>query len=415
MTENDSQPVSPADSPQPSSSVGARFARVLGRLRSIQRIKGILVDAWYPLMMFAVSRAGLMLLSYLTLGTHRISPGLRRFPNNLFLDGFARWDSGWYGGMVDQGYIAPTAIAAGVQRNTALFPFYPIVVRAMKLLVGDTWLAGLLVSNIAFLAATVMLHKLVAKRLGDECARRAVVLACVAPFSVFFMAVYSESLFFALAIGAFLAAERRHWLWAGILAALAGATRVNGFLIVPALALLYLEQIEFKLGRIRWDVVFVAIGLLGPVAHLTFLWLRYGSPLEFWNAQYVHGWAKEVPLSAALNELAMGIKPSMLAIGRGASLTFVQLLSPAFLIVLVAWGLWKKKIAWSYAMWSVLMTASAFSKWTSAGRYVSVVFPMYILMAIVGERPTLYHGLLALSCVLAAHQQVLFALWRWVA
>ncbi len=405
----DIPPVSSMNTPQRSSSVAPRFANGMGR------IKSVLLDAWYPLMMFLVSRAALTLLSYLSLGAHRISPGLRRFPDNLFLDGFARWDSGWYGGMVDQGYIDPSAITAGVQRNTALFPFYPLVVRAVKVLVGNTWIAGMMVSNLAFLAAVVMLYQLVSKRWDESCARRAVVLACVAPFSVFFMSVYSESLFFGLAIGAFLAAERRHWLGAGVLAALAGATRVNGFLIVPALALLYLEQIEFKLGRIRWNAVFVVVGLLGPLVHLTFLWLRYGSPFEFWHAQYVHGWGQEVPISAALTEFVAGIKPSMLVIGRGASLTFVQLLTPAFLVVLVAWGVWKKKIAWSYATWSILMTASAFTKWTSAGRYVSVVFPTYILMAILGERPTLYHGLLALSCVLAAHQQVLFALWRWVA
>jgi hypothetical protein len=219
----------------------------------------------------------------------------------------------------------------------------------------------------------------------------------------------------AFAIAAFFAGERRHWLWAGIFAALAGATRVTGFLVLPALALLYLEQRDFRLSRIRWDAIFLLVGAFGPLAHLAFLWIRYGSPFEFWHAQYVHGWGKEVPLSAALQEIKAGITPSMLAIGRGTSLTFVQILSPAFLVLVVGWAVWKKKLAWSYATWSVLMAASAFTKWTSAGRYASVVFPVYIAMAALGERPTPYHILLALSCALAAHQQVLFALGKWVA
>ncbi len=415
MTPDQSQTPTLESRPTPAERNGTDANPTMPVRRKISKTRIVRSDDWYPLMVFLVSRAGFMLLSYLSLGTHRISSGLRGFRHNLFLDGFVRWDSSWYGGLVDHGYIAPTAIAKGVQRNTALFPLYPLVVRWVKLAVGNTWIAGLLVSNLAFLAATIMLHQLVLRRFGEACARRAVVLLCVAPFSVFFMAVYSESLFLALAIGAFFAAERRHWLAAGILAALAGAARANGFLIVPGLALLYLEQIEFKLGSLRWDALLVAVGLVGPLAHLTFLWLRYGSPFEFWHAQYVLGWASEAPVSGALSELADAIRPSMLAAGRGASLTFVQLLSPAFLLLIVSWGVWKRKIAWSYAMWSVLTTASAFTKWTSAGRYVSVVFPLYILMAVLGERPTLYHVLLALSCVLAAHQQILFALGRWVA
>jgi hypothetical protein len=219
----------------------------------------------------------------------------------------------------------------------------------------------------------------------------------------------------ALAIGAFYAGERRRWLWAGVLATLAGITRVNGFLILAGLALLYLEQIEFRLARIHWNALFLIVGAVGPLVHLGFLWIRYGSPFEFWHAQYVHGWGKEVPVSAALAEIWAGINPTLLASGRGASLTFVQILSPAFLLVVVAWGVWKKKLAWSYATWSVLMAASAFTKWTSAGRYVAVVFPVYFGLAAIGSRATIYHIVLALSCVLAAHQMILFSLWRWVA
>ena len=383
--------------------------------RRLERLWSLTREVSYPLLVFFVSRASFVLLSYLAIGTHHVSPGFRAFPGNLFLDGFVRWDSAWFGGLVDDGYILPKAVVASAQRNTAIFPLYPMVVRAFKYLVGNTWIAGLLVSNLAFLAATILLYKLVAKRLDMESARRAVVLFCVAPFSVFFMAVYSESLFVLLAIAAFYAGERRSWLWAGVFAALAGATRVNGFLILPALALLYLEQIEFKPRRIGWGALFLLVGALGPIVHLTFLWARYGSPFEFWHAQYVHGWGKEVPISAAFDEIKAAIKPSNLIIGRGASLTFVQILSPAFLLIVIAWGVWKKKIAWSYATWSLLMAASSYTKWTSAGRYVAVVFPVYVAMAALGARASLYHVLLALSCVLAAHQQVLFSLCRWVA
>ena len=53
------------------------------------------------------------------------------------------------------------------------------------------------------------------------------------------------------------------------------------------------------------------------------------------------------------------------------------------------------------------MTASVLAKWTSAGRYLSVVFPVYVAAAVLGEREALYYLIVALSCVLAAHQQIL--------
>lgn len=388
-----------SDAPKP--------AQVLGRFTQF--------PISFPLCVVAVTRLAFVLLSYLSIGAHHPSPALRAFPNNLFLDGFARWDSDWYAALIDKGYVAPAAIVADVQRNTAFFPLYPLLSRAVRAVVGDTWLAGLLVSNLAFAVAAVLLYRLVLVRNGKECAQRAVVLLCVAPFTVFFMAVYTESLFIALALAAFFAAERNRWLWAGVLAGLAGATRVNGILLVAALAILYLEQRNFRLSQIRWNFLFLTIGIVGPGAYLLFLWWQYGSPFEFWHAQYVHGWGREVPLSAAFQEIGSSLVPSQLAAGRGTSLTFVQIFNPLLFALVTAWAVWKRKIPVAYAVWALLMTASAFSKWTSAGRYAAVIFPAYIAMAASGERTFAYYLFIAISCALAAHHQILFALGKWVA
>jgi len=78
--------------------------------------------ARYPTMVFLVTRVSLLLLGYLTLGKFAVAPSIRPFPSNLLLDGFFRWDSDWYAHIVDQGYIAPAAIVAGQQRNTASSP-----------------------------------------------------------------------------------------------------------------------------------------------------------------------------------------------------------------------------------------------------------------------------------------------------
>ena len=59
-------------------------------------------------------------------------------------------------------------------------------------------------------------------------ARLAVLVTALAPMSFFLSAVYSESLYLALSVGLFYAARRGRFLTAGLLAALAAATRSAG-------------------------------------------------------------------------------------------------------------------------------------------------------------------------------------------
>src|SRR3989338_4434316 len=84
-----------------------------------------------PLMIFLVNRLGLILLVYLSLVMIPVGlpPGVwRAYPENLVLDGWFRWDSGWYARIAQHGYNnAPNAYC---QRDTAFFPLYPLLVMA---------------------------------------------------------------------------------------------------------------------------------------------------------------------------------------------------------------------------------------------------------------------------------------------
>ena len=68
----------------------------------------------------------------------------------------------------------------------------------------------------------------------------ALLLVAFFPAALFFSAVYSESLFLLLSVGAVLAARQGRWAWAGALAALAALTRNSGVLLLVPLALLFL-------------------------------------------------------------------------------------------------------------------------------------------------------------------------------
>ena len=125
-------------------------------------------------------------------------------------DVWARWDSVWFLRIAEHGYGAASGAAA------AFYPLYPLTLAGLgRALGGHFVVAGIVVSLTATYVAFLLLHRLAEERLGADGARRAVLYLAVFPMALFLQAVYSESLFLALTVAAFLLAERNRWLAAG--------------------------------------------------------------------------------------------------------------------------------------------------------------------------------------------------------
>src|SRR5205085_3599106 len=116
----------------------------------------------------------------------------------------------------------------------------PLLIRATGFIVRSPLIGGLLVSLSAFLVALYLLHRLASLELGRETATLAVTLVAVFPAAYCFSAVYSESLFLALSVGAIYGARLGRFGWACAAGALAAATRSAGLVLLVPIALLYL-------------------------------------------------------------------------------------------------------------------------------------------------------------------------------
>lgn len=157
----------------------------------------------------------------------------------------ARWDAAWYLVIAHYGYRPE--FGAMTASRTAFFPLYPLGVRLLTSFALAPVIAGVLLSVAALAAGLYGLHRLttleVARlrlREGGEVARLVVLLTAFAPMAFYFSAVYSESLYFALSVWVFLCARRGRWAAAATLAALAGATRSTGVVLMVPLILIYL-------------------------------------------------------------------------------------------------------------------------------------------------------------------------------
>ena len=154
---------------------------------------------------------------------------------NLFWDGFARYDAGWYHGIASQGY----AYVEGGRSNLAFFPVYPMLMRSGGWLLGgrqeDYYFAGIVVSWLAFCTAMMVLYRLALLDLPGPAALRSLMYAAAFPFAYFFGVVYSESVFFLALVTTAYALRTQRWLLAAVAGAVLTATRVTGVMALPGL------------------------------------------------------------------------------------------------------------------------------------------------------------------------------------
>ena len=134
-----------------------------------------------------------------------------------------------------------------------------------KILPGGDVFAGLLL-NLVLGAIFILLVGLMARRLfTTKVAARAMVLTALFPGSFVLSFAYSEALMLVLVAGCLVLLMDRRWLWAGLLAGLATASRPNGIAIVASCIVAAAVAI---IQRREWKSLLAP--LLAPVGWISF-------------------------------------------------------------------------------------------------------------------------------------------------
>jgi len=248
----------------------------------------------YPLAVGVLSR----LLAFAiagTIGLVRREPG--QSPGEALLAPLGAWDGIWYQRIADYGYDPTVAHGNGV----AFSPLYPLMMRALARLADISYLlAGVLISTACFLAALVLLHRLVARRSGERAARTVVWLTAFFPVAFVFSSAYTESLYLLLTVASFALLEARRFAGACLAGVLAVLTRPTGIMLVPALVLRLWRDRGRRLSA--GFLVRVAPVALLPIAYVAFgayLYYRTGDPFATQSAQSA-GWGRGANLLLVL-------------------------------------------------------------------------------------------------------------------
>jgi hypothetical protein len=209
---------------------------------------------------FLATRLGLLVVGLLSL--HLLPSALMVQKGNLVfhapgpapLEMWARWDSEWYLMIANRGYGASDDLFLGLPvayrrgDDAGFFPLYPLLVRGVATLGASTLAAGVLVSNLALLAALMLLWETTRRDHGERVAARAVWILLAFPTSFFLSAVYAESLLLATLLGTVTLARAGRPFVAGLSAAACALCKPTGVLV---LAPLLIELWRDRTGRAR--------------------------------------------------------------------------------------------------------------------------------------------------------------------
>jgi hypothetical protein len=283
----------------PSPALHQRFLPALARLREgLERFpyeKWRWV--WVPVVIFLSTRLLIFVTAYLGNVLLASTPPFRYVdfgPDPPILGLLSKWDSEWYLLIASKGYYFNGSQVSPV----VFFPLYPALMRAFNVVLNNFYLSGYLISNASLLGGLILLYRLAEEIYADPAtARRAVLYLCIFPSAVFFSAIYSESLFFFLAIGCVYFARSHRWWLCALFGVPLTASRMLGVLVLLWVLWEWLLAMGWSWRRplalpswqtFRRQAAGLAAMLLIPaglLAYVAYLWRTFGDPLAFLTAE----------------------------------------------------------------------------------------------------------------------------------
>ncbi len=354
-------------------------------------------------------------------------------PNWLW--SFANFDGVHYLTIANSGYSA--------QFTQVFFPLYPLLISIISKIIPfiSPVLIGILVSNVFFLLSLYVFFKLLSLDYKGQDIRWIILFLIIFPTSFFFGSVYTESLFLFFVLASFYAARKKRWWAAGILGGLAGATRLVGVLLLPALLYewykpeklkvqsskvkttaksskllnLYNSVLHFALCTLHSPILYLVP--LGLIAYMIYLQLNFGDWLYFWHVQPVFGAERSGTGIVFLPQVVwryLKILFSVPLYNYNFWVSVWELVS-----VVVGCGLlvvsFIKKVRLSYLIFVFLaiIVPTLTGTFSSMPRYILVAFPIFIVLGMVKNR--LFKILLSVIFFLLSFIfTILFTHGRWV-
>lgn len=335
----------------------------------------------------------------------------RAFPRNYFLDGWVRWDAGWYRRIAERGYAVE-----GRESSVVFFPAFPYAARVLGWLFGSHWIGGLVVSHLCLVLGLYSVHRIACLLLDDSRALLSLVFLLSFPGSFFFSAYLTESMFLAASATAMLAYLRRRFWLTGFLGLWATLTRPTGVALFAAIATDYAVALLRRRERFSASALALLLMPAGVLVFMWILWVQVGDPLAFLEHQRL-GWGRSTTFP--LTPIWQTFASTDYTFPRGAAgfntVFFVEAVVSAVFLIVPFLMIGRLPLAmWGFSLLAVALPLSSGSV-TSMIRYAAVVFPAALWLAqVTASRPLAQWFLIYLFAMLLSLFNVRFMNWYWI-
>ena len=196
----------------------------------------------------------------------------------------------WIFANMDGRHLIDIATKGYENFNFAYFPLYPAIVSLIgnAVRVPHVYI-GIAVSVLSLLGAAYYLYKIVKLDFEERTARTTILFLAIFPFSFFYQAVYTDSLFLFLSTASFYYARNKQWLLSGVFGYLTCLTRIAGVALPIALLVEWLIENKVTIKNLQAKVspffktIFLTLLLtsLGFISYLVYLQVFHGNFLLF--------------------------------------------------------------------------------------------------------------------------------------
>ena len=313
---------------------------------------------------------------------------------------WSHWDGEWFIDIAEHGYSAKPLHKQ--HQNVAMFPLYPLGIRAGNFFYTNSVFWGYLISCLSGAILMLLIYEWAAQETDKATAIRTVTYFCCFPTSFYLSAVYSESLFLLCTVASFYSARNGRWGLAGLFGGFSSLARVTGvFLIVP-LGILFWRQYK---GHWKEGLYLLQIPLGFSFILISF-WNLSGDPLIFLHTQASWERSSSFPWTPLWNFLQEPQIYHFMNSSHDFILTiFTLLLIPSIFKRWPELGI--------YCLYLVILPLST-GVLMSMSRYLLSCFPLFIILGIWGQSLLWDHLILMSFLIGLSWFSGIFACGYWV-
>ncbi len=316
---------------------------------------------------------------------------------------FCTWDCGWYMSIVKEGYNAVPFFDGSGRYN--FFPMFPLIVKGIASFSQLQAIpSAIIINNILFFLSVLLIYKYTYEYIQPSLAKITSAFLVFSPYSFYFSIGLSESLYLFLMLSVFLCAQSRYWIATGMLGAGLSATRVPGVLSVLSLLPIILSQFKIKdIIRIRPITYKLWIGMLlfpmGLFLFMLHLHYRVGDALAFLHVRIAWGFHQfKGPFVILGNNLFNW--------GYGSYTSILSIFA-----IFCGFFLIKKSYVAEGILLLIGILLPLMTQIDSMQRYIFVLFPFYIALAMLTQNKLLFQKIL-LGFMIIMNS---VTLWGWIA